>query len=110
MWRPVALITPMFIGFFLAACATMSLDSAPERPDAPWTPVVTSQGEVVAGSAPVAGQPKAGNYILPSNRDLAEAPPAASDLERRNPYTLPELINIAQTSKQAIGRMPMMRK
>jgi len=43
---------------------TMSLNLAPDRPDAPWTPATTPQGEIVAGSAPASGQPKAGNYVL----------------------------------------------
>jgi outer membrane protein len=98
MRRPVASIVPVLLGLPLAACATMSLDLAPERPDAPWTPATLPQGEIVAGSAPPSGQPRAGSYVLPSNRSLAAAPPAASGLERRSPYTLPELIDIAQTN------------
>ena len=55
-------------------------------------------GEIVEVSAPPSGQPRAGSYVLPSNRSLAAAPPAASNLERRSPYALPELIDIAQTN------------
>jgi outer membrane protein len=98
MRRPVALIAPMLLWLPLAACATMSLNLAPERPDAPWTPATTPHGEIVAGSPPVSGQARADSYVLPSNRSLAAAPPAASDLERRSPYTLPELIDIAQAN------------
>jgi outer membrane protein len=98
MRRPVALIAPMLLWLPLAACATMSLNLAPERPDAPWTPTTSSNGKIVPGSAPAPGQPSAGNYVLPSNRNLAGVPPAAFDLERHRPYTLPELIDIAQTS------------
>jgi outer membrane protein len=96
--RPVALIAPVFLGLSLAACALTSLNLAPQRPDAPWTPAKTPQGEIVAGTAPASGQAAGGNYVLPSNRNLAEAPPPASNLERRRPYTLPELIDIAQTN------------
>jgi outer membrane protein len=98
MCRSVAWVVPTLLWLPLAACATMSLDLAPERPDAPWTPATMAQGEIVAGSAPPSGQPRAGSYVLPSNRNLAAAPPAASGLERRAPYTLPELIDIAQTN------------
>jgi outer membrane protein len=87
----------MLLWLPLAACATMSLDLAPERPGAPWTPTTTPEGEIVPGSVPPPGQPRAGNYVLPSNRNSAAVPPAASELERRSPYTLPELIDIAQT-------------
>ena len=37
-------------------------------------------------------------FTIYQNRNLAAAPPAASNLERRTPYTLPELIDIAQTN------------
>jgi outer membrane protein len=98
MRQSVVLIAPLFIWLPLAACATMSLNLAPERPDAPWTPATMPRGEIVDGSAPPSGRPKAVSYVLPSNRNLAAAPPAASNLERRTPYTLPELIDIAQTN------------
>jgi outer membrane protein len=98
MRRPVALFASMFCWLPLAACATMNLNLAPEQADAPWTPATTSQGEIVAGSVRASGQPKSASYILPSNRELAETPSAASGLERSYPYTLPELINIAQSN------------
>jgi outer membrane protein len=97
MRRPVALIVPMFFWLPLAACGTMDLKLAPEQPEAPWTPSTTPSGEI-AGSAPAQGQPKADSYVLPSNRNLAGVPEASSDLERRTPYTLAGLINIAQTN------------
>lgn len=98
MRRPVALIVAMLLWLPLAACAAMSLNLAPERPNAPWSPDTRPDGEIVAGTAPAAGHPNGGNYVLPSNRNLAGAPPAAFKLERHRPYTLPELIDIAQTS------------
>jgi outer membrane protein len=76
----------------------MSLNLAPQQPDAPWTPATTPQGAIVAGSLPPSDQPNAGSYVLPSNSNLAGAPQPAFDLERQRPYTLPELIDIAQTS------------
>jgi outer membrane protein len=98
MRRPVALIAPAFLWLSLAACATMDLSLAPERPDAPWTAATTPDGEIAAGSVPAPGQPKAGSYVLPSNRNLADVPEAASDLERHPPYTLADLINLAEGS------------
>jgi len=76
----------------------MSLNLAPERPDAPWAPATTPSGEIVAGPASLSSQPSGSNYVLPSNRNLAAALPAAFGLERHSPYTLPELIDIAQTN------------
>jgi outer membrane protein len=98
MGRPVALMARVFLWLPLAACAPMSLNLAPERPDVPWTPATRPDGEIVAGSPPAPGYPSAGNYVLPSNRNLAEIPPPAPDLQRRHPYTLPELIDVAQSS------------
>jgi outer membrane protein len=98
MRRPVALVVSVLLWLPLGACATMSINMAPERPDAPWTADTGPDGEIVAGTASAPGQGKAGSYVLPSNRNLAGAPAAASDLERHRPYTLPELINIAQTN------------
>jgi outer membrane protein TolC len=98
MRRLVALSVSMLLGLPLAACATMSLNLAPERPDAPWTPATMPDGEIVADAAPPSGLPRPGNYVLPSNRRLAGALPAASELKRHSPCTLPELIDIAQTN------------
>ena len=101
MRRLVVLSVSMLLGLPLAACATMSLNLAPERPDAPWTPATLPDGEIVADAAPPSGLPGPGNYVLPSNRRLAGALPAASELKRHSPYTLPELIDIAQTNNPA---------
>jgi outer membrane protein len=94
----IASISSMFLWLPLTACAPMSLDLAPARPDAPWIPVTRPDGEIVPGSPPASGQPTTDNYVLPPNRNLAGTPPADFGLERRLPYTLPELISIAQTN------------
>jgi outer membrane protein len=101
MRRIVASIVSLLLWLPLAACATMSLYLAPERPDAPWTPATTPNGEIVTDAAPPPNQPRPGGYVLPSNRSLAGVLPAASELQRRTPYTLPELIDIAQTNNPA---------
>jgi outer membrane protein TolC len=97
MRRPVALIALMLVTLPLAGCATAALNMAPDRPDAPWNPATGPDGEIAAGERGPPDQPN-NSYVLPSNRNLAEIPPAASDLERHRPYTLPELIDIAQSN------------
>ncbi len=98
MGRPVALIAPVLLSLQLAGCATSALNMAPDRPDAPWTPATNPGGEIVAGERAPPQQPPSGNYVLPSNSNLAGVPPRASELERRRPYSLPELIDIAELS------------
>src|SRR5277367_233383 len=98
MGRPVALIVLVLVSFPLAGCANWALNMAPDRHDAPWVPATSPDGEIAAGEPGPPDQPTNGSYILPSNRNLAAIPPPASDLERRRPYTLPKLIDIAQSN------------
>jgi outer membrane protein len=98
MGRPVALIAPVLLSLQLAGCATSALNMAPDHPDAPWTPAINPAGEIVAGERAPPEQPPSGNYVLPSNANLAGVPPPASELERRRPYSLSELIDIAESS------------
>jgi outer membrane protein TolC len=98
MGRPVALIAPVLLSLQLAGCATAALDMAPDHPDAPWTPATNPNGEILAGERAPREQPPNTDYVLPSNGNLAGVPPPASELERRRPYTLPELIDIAQSN------------
>jgi outer membrane protein len=98
MGRPVALIALVLLSLQLAGCATSALIMAPDRPDAPWTPATNPNGEILAGQRASPEQPLNRNYVLPSNSNLAGVPSPASDLERRRPYTLSELIDIAQSN------------
>jgi outer membrane protein len=98
MGRPVALIAPILLSLQLAGCATSALNMAPDRPDGPWTPAINTNGEIVAGERALPAQPPSDNYVLPSNSNLAGTPPPASELERRRPYTLAELIDIAESN------------
>jgi outer membrane protein len=98
MGRPVALIAILLLSLQLAGCATSALRLAPDRPDAPWTAPTNPDGEIVAGERAPPEQPPNRNYVLPSNSNLAGVPPPASELERRRPYTLPELIDVAESS------------
>jgi outer membrane protein TolC len=94
MRRPDAILG--LIGcLLLGGCATSALKMAPERPDRPWAPAVSPQGDLVAGKN--ATVPATGGYVLPANPALAHLPPQpAIDAERA--YTLPELIDLAESN------------
>src|SRR6478736_59790 len=98
MRRPTALIALVLVSVSLAGCATWALNMAPDRPNAPWIPATGPDGEIAAGERGPSDQPNHGSYVLPANRTLAEIPPPAFDLERDGPYTLPELIDIAEST------------
>ena len=98
MRRPAAVIALVLVSVSLAGCATSALNMAPDRPNAPWIPATGPEGEIAAGERGPADQPNHGSYVLPANRALAGIPPPALDLERGGPYTLPELIDIAQST------------
>ena len=98
MRRPAAVIALVLVSVSLAGCATSALNMAPYRPNAPWIPATGPEGEIAAGERGPADQPNHGSYVLPANRALAGIPPPALDLERGGPYTLPELIDIAQST------------
>lgn len=79
----------------MAGCATSALDMAPERPDRPWQPQTTQAGEIIPGASPSTAT---GNgYTLPLNTAAATIPPAAA-LDTAHAYTLPELIDIAESN------------
>jgi outer membrane protein len=86
----------MLSALWLAGCATSALELAPDRPDRPWTPATTETGEIIPGSAPSA-QTAAATYVLPPNADVARLPPALA-IDARRPYTLPQLIDMAESN------------
>jgi outer membrane protein len=98
MGRRVAVVALIALAVPLAGCATSAIVMAPDSPDRPWTPATGPDGEIIAGERPPEGQAQSKTYVLPSNRELANIPPRRSDLERRRPYSLAELIDIAQSS------------
>src|SRR6478735_4429062 len=98
MRRPTALIALALVSVSLAGCAKWALNMAPDRPNAPWIPATGPDGKIAAGERGPSDQPNHGSYVLPANRTLAEIPPPAFDLERDGPYTLPELIDIAEST------------
>ena len=78
----------------LGGCAVSAIDVAPDRADKPWVPTTRTTGEIVPGAKPSEGS-KA-TYALPVNTDLTGLP-APLELDRRKVYSLPELIDIAQS-------------
>src|SRR6476661_8721759 len=101
MRRPTALAALILVSVSLVGCATSALNMAPDRPNAPWIPATGPGGEIAAGERGPADQPNHGSYVLPANRALAGIPPPAFNLERDRPYTLPELIDIAESTNPA---------
>ena len=89
------------IGLQLAGCASRSIDMAPQAPDAPWTPATRPDGEIIAGAPAPENAPKSDTYVLPSNPKAAGEPSALPGLDKSHPYTLPELIDIAQSHNPA---------
>jgi outer membrane protein len=79
----------------LTGCATSALEMAPERPDRPWTPATTADGEIIAGERGVSSA--AGGYVLPANPALA-AVPLPPTIDRARAYSLAELIDLAESS------------
>ena len=79
----------------LAGCATSALDMAPQRPDQPWRPATTDEGEILPG--PADASTASSDYTLPANKNLANvaAPPA---LNAAKTYSLAELVDIAESS------------
>jgi outer membrane protein len=81
----------------LAGCATSALEMAPARPNRPWVPATTATGEIIPGMKPAPEPPTGATYVLPSNSALAGVAPAPP-LEQDRTYSLPELIDIAQSN------------
>jgi len=85
----------VLLSCLLASCATSALDMAPERPDRPWTPATTADGEIIAGERGVSNG--AGGFVLPANPALAVVtPPPAVD--HAKVYTLADLIDLAESN------------
>lgn len=74
----------VLLALALAGCATSALDMAPPSPDTPW-PAAAGTGS------------SAGGYVLPPDPALAAIPPPPSIAPNRR-YTLPELIDIAESN------------
>ncbi|MFT8541637.1 TolC family protein [Acetobacter sp.] len=99
---PVLLGLPCLL-LGLAGCATQALESAPARPDMPWQPNIAANGELLPGKAGRSGLKLPPGYVLPANHAL-EPRPAESSIDTTHIYTLPELIDIAQSSNPSTRR------
>jgi len=97
MRRPEVRVILWVLPLVLAGCATSAINMAPDRPDAPWTPATRANGEILPGEPASSGQPKSDTYVLPSNPALTNIPPPPK-LDPGHAYTLPELIDIAQSN------------
>jgi len=91
--QAVALASSIWLG----GCAQSALDMAPDRSDQPWNPATTPSGEIIPGAKASPGNSGAG-YALPSNSEVAAVPLPPQGIDLRKTYTLPELIDIAQTN------------
>ena len=76
-------------------CATSALDMAPERPDRPWTPATTAEGEIIAGERGVLSGD--GGYVLPAAPALAVVTPPPT-VDHAKVYTLADLIDLAESN------------
>jgi outer membrane protein TolC len=88
-------VAVLLLSLWLAGCATSAIELAPERPDRPWVPATSDNGDIVPGKAGTA--PSASGYMLPPQRGLGYVPPAAA-IDGRKVYRLGELIDIAESS------------
>ena len=85
----------LFFCLSAAGCATSALDMAPERPDRPWTPATTPEGEIIAGEKAVSNAP--GGYVLPQNPALAKGLPAP-EINPDKVYSLVDLVDLAEST------------
>lgn len=72
-----------------------ALDMAPERPDRPWTPATTPEGEIIAGEKGVSSG--SGGYVLPENPALAKGLPAPA-INPGKVYSLVDLVDLAEST------------
>jgi len=90
-------LTLVSVVAFLAGCATSSLKLAPNAPDVPWTPATAADGAIVAGVPSIASATPNSSYLLPSNPKAAGVVSEPQELDQSHSYTLPELIDLAQS-------------
>src|SRR5579859_1443921 len=78
----------------LAGCATSALKLAPAHPNRPWKPVTDATGEIQPGEP----ASESDSYVLPSNTALSALPPPPPALSGDHPYSLAELIDVAESN------------
>ena len=97
MRRPSTSAILSILSLSLAGCATSAIEMAPSEPDQPWAPATSASGEIIPGAKASSDSTSAKTYVLPANAELASVP-APLEVDNRRPYSLPELINIAQSN------------
>ena len=85
----------LFFCLSISGCATSALDMAPRRPDQPWTPATTPEGEIVAGEQGISD--KGSGYVLPANRALATGLPVPT-INPAKVYSLSDLVDLAEST------------
>lgn len=82
----------------LAGCATSAIDMAPGRPDRPWVPATTTDGQIIPGAkSPLGAAVRGADYTLPANPALGTVP-APPDTDAAHGYSLAELIDLAESN------------
>ncbi|SEB09218.1 TolC family protein [Variovorax sp. YR216] len=89
---------PLAAAFLAAACASPPADLAPPAPDRPWKASVDAAGNIRPPKTAGDAGGTAASHVLPSNPALGVLPPAPTSIDADHAYTLPELIDIAQSN------------
>jgi outer membrane protein len=87
----------LLVPVLLTGCASSTIDLAPEAPDRPWRPATDANGAIVPGRPASTAAGTGSRWVLPPNPAVA-AVPAPPPLDPEHAYTLPELIDIAQSN------------
>ncbi len=98
MGRLEALASLGLLAWLGVGCATSPIDAAPARPDRPWTPAVRKDGELEPGKPKTSADSGPAGYVLPANPALAELPQPPAGLDAKRAYSLPELIDLAESN------------
>ena len=97
MRRPELAIVLLMLLALLTGCATSSLVLAPNSPDQPWDPATDASGEIVTAPSPPSPLSPEKSFVLPPNEKAASLS-APLPLDGNRAYTLPQLIDIAETN------------
>jgi len=89
---------PLAAACLLAACTAPTADLAPPSPDQPWRATVDAAGNIRPARTASEANGMAASHVLPSNPALGVLPPAPPSIDTDHAYTLPELIDIAQSN------------
>ena len=97
---PERALAAMVSAAWVTGCAASALEMAPDRPDRPWHPSTTANGEIIAGEQPAAGATSDAGYVLPPNPALA-AVTAAAEGRCDEMSIVPDLIDLAESNNPA---------